>query len=148
MQIMALQNLPARCIRCVFFTNRDLFQLCKNTPMPLQKLIPGANLFPNLQNFHEAVKLVWKRFTLQIILAQLQTRVIIIIIIITFIFYLYMPSAFFYFLQSDWLQRRAVFYDILTVVQKSYFFAKSRGVKAIFKFKTLPKKFKNPPYRY
>ena len=38
--------------------------------------------------------------------------------------------------------------DILTVVQKSYFFAKNRGVKTIFKLKTLPKKFKNPPYRY
>ena len=55
---------------------------------------------------------------------------------------------FFYFLQSDWLQQRAAFYDILTVVQKSYFFAKNRGVKTIFKLKTLPKKFKNPPYRY
>jgi hypothetical protein len=29
--------------------------------------------------------------------------------------------------------------DILTVVQKSYFFAKNRGVKTIFKLKTLPK---------
>ena len=55
---------------------------------------------------------------------------------------------FFDFLQSDWLQQRAAFYDILTVVQKSYFFAKNRGVKTIFKLKTLPKKFKNPPYRY
>jgi hypothetical protein len=27
------------------------------------------------------------------------------------------------FLQSDWLQQRAAFYDILTVVQKSYFLA-------------------------
>ena len=29
---------------------------------------------------------------------------------------------FFDFLQSDWLQQRAAFYDILTVVQKCYFF--------------------------
>jgi hypothetical protein len=28
---------------------------------------------------------------------------------------------FFDFLQSDWLQQRAAFYDILTVVEKSYF---------------------------
>jgi hypothetical protein len=55
---------------------------------------------------------------------------------------------FFDFLQSDWLQQRAAFYDILTMVQKSYFFAKNRGVKTIFKLKTLPNKFKNPPYRY
>ena len=27
------------------------------------------------------------------------------------------------FLQSDWLQQRAAFYDILTVVQKCYFLA-------------------------
>jgi hypothetical protein len=26
--------------------------------------------------------------------------------------------------------------------------AKNRGVKTIFKLRTLPKKFKNPPYRY
>jgi hypothetical protein len=55
---------------------------------------------------------------------------------------------FFDFLQSDWLQQRATFYDILTVVQKSYFLATNRGVKTIFKLKTLPKKFKNAPYRY
>jgi hypothetical protein len=30
---------------------------------------------------------------------------------------------FFDFLQSDWLQQRAAFYDIVTVVQKSYFFS-------------------------
>ena len=30
---------------------------------------------------------------------------------------------FFDFLQSDWLQQRAAFYDILTVVQKCYFVA-------------------------
>jgi hypothetical protein len=34
------------------------------------------------------------------------------------------------------------------VVQKSYFLATNRGVKTIFKLKTLPKKFKNAPYRY
>jgi hypothetical protein len=55
---------------------------------------------------------------------------------------------FFDFLQSDWLQQRAACYDILTVVQKSYFFAKNRGMKTILKLETLPKKFKNPPYRY
>jgi hypothetical protein len=38
-------------------------------------------------------------------------------------FYLCMPSDIFYFLQSDWLQQRAAFYDISTVVQKSYFFS-------------------------
>ena len=32
-----------------------------------------------------------------------------------------MPSVFFDFLQSDWLQERAAFYDILTVVQKRFF---------------------------
>jgi hypothetical protein len=53
---------------------------------------------------------------------------------------------FFDFLQSDWLQQRAAFYDILTVVQKSYFLATNRGMKTIFKLKTLPKKFKNAPY--
>ena len=30
---------------------------------------------------------------------------------------------FFDFLQSDWLEQRAAFYDILTVVQKCYFVA-------------------------
>ena len=30
---------------------------------------------------------------------------------------------FFDFLQSDWLQQRAAFYDILTVVQKCYILA-------------------------
>ena len=30
---------------------------------------------------------------------------------------------FFDFLQSDWLQQRAAFYDIMTVVQKCYFFS-------------------------
>jgi hypothetical protein len=51
---------------------------------------------------------------------------------------------FFDFLQFDWLQQRAIFYDILTVdvVQKSYFLATNRGVKTIFKLKTPPKKFK------
>jgi hypothetical protein len=34
-----------------------------------------------------------------------------------------MPSDIFDFLQSDWLQQRAAFYDILTVVQKCYFFS-------------------------
>jgi hypothetical protein len=32
------------------------------------------------------------------------------------IFYLCMPSDIFDFLQSDWLQQRAAFYDILTAV--------------------------------
>ena len=32
-------------------------------------------------------------------------------------------AIFFDFLQSDWLQQRAAFYDILTVVQKCYFVA-------------------------
>jgi hypothetical protein len=59
-----------------------------------------------------------------------------------------MPSNIFDFLQSDWLQQRAAFYDILTVVQKSYFLATNRGAKTIFKLKTLIKKFKNPLYRY
>jgi hypothetical protein len=53
-----------------------------------------------------------------------------------------MPSDIFDFLQSDWLQQRAAFYDILTVVQKSYFLTTNRGEKTIFKLKTLPKKFK------
>jgi hypothetical protein len=53
--------------------------------------------------------------------------------------------VFFDFLQSDWLQQPAAFYDILTVVQKSYFFAKNRGVKTIFKLKTLPKNLKIHP---
>jgi hypothetical protein len=59
-----------------------------------------------------------------------------------------MPGDIFDFLQSDWLQQRAAFYDVLTVVQKSYFLVTNRGVKAIFKLKTLPKKFKNSSYRY
>ena len=42
-----------------------------------------------------------------------------------------MPVVFFYFLQSDWLQQRAAFYDILTVVQKCYFFKTDQGVELI-----------------
>ena len=38
---------------------------------------------------------------------------------------------FFDFLQSDWLQQRAAFYDILTVVQKCYFFNTDQGVELI-----------------
>ena len=38
---------------------------------------------------------------------------------------------FFDFLQSDWLQQRAAFYDILTVVQKCYFFKTDQGVELI-----------------
>jgi hypothetical protein len=56
-----------------------------------------------------------------------------------------MPSDIFYFLQSDWLQQLAAFYDILAVVQKSYFLATNRGVKTIFKLKTLPKSLKMHP---
>jgi hypothetical protein len=56
---------------------------------------------------------------------------------------------FFDFLQSDCLQQRAAPFTISwTVVQKSYFLAKNRGVKTIFKLNTLPKMFKNPPYQY
>jgi hypothetical protein len=66
-----------------------------------------------------------------------------------YLFFIYAcPVIFFDFLQSDWLQQRPAFYDILTVVQKSYFFAKNWGVKTIFKLKRLLKKFKNPLYRY
>ena len=43
-----------------------------------------------------------------------------------------MASDIFDFLQSDWLQQRAAFYDILTVVQIkemfTYFLATNRGV--------------------
>ena len=39
---------------------------------------------------------------------------------------------FFDFLQSDWLQQRAAFYDILTVVQKCYFFTNRLEWKAKF----------------
>jgi hypothetical protein len=42
------------------------------------------------------------------------------------------PVIFFDFLQSDWLQQRAAFYDILTVVQKSYFFRVSEGNRSQF----------------
>ncbi len=38
---------------------------------------------------------------------------------------------FFYFLQSDWLQQREAFYDILTVVQKCYFLKTNQGVELI-----------------
>ena len=38
---------------------------------------------------------------------------------------------FFDFLQSDWLQQRAAFHDILTVVQKCYFFKTDQGVEVI-----------------
>ncbi len=38
---------------------------------------------------------------------------------------------FFYFLQSHWLQQRAAFYDILTVVQKCYFLKTTQGVELI-----------------
>ncbi len=38
---------------------------------------------------------------------------------------------FFYFLQSDWLQQRAAFYDILTVAQKCYFLKTNQGVELI-----------------
>ena len=40
-----------------------------------------------------------------------------------FIFYCACLVIFLDFLQSDWLQRRAAFYDILTAVQKCYFVA-------------------------
>ena len=39
---------------------------------------------------------------------------------------------FFDFLQSDWLQQRAAFYDILTVVQKCYFLRIDRSEKLSF----------------
>jgi hypothetical protein len=55
---------------------------------------------------------------------------------------------FFDFLQSDWLQEWAAFYNLLTVVQNCYFLATNRGVKTIFKLKTLHKKLKNRPYQY
>jgi hypothetical protein len=56
---------------------------------------------------------------------------------------------FFDFLQFDWQQQRATFYDILTVVQKSYFLATNRGASEDnFQTQNYPKKFKNPPYRY
>ena len=38
---------------------------------------------------------------------------------------------FFDFPQSDWLQQRTAFYDILTVVQKCYFFKTDQGVELI-----------------
>jgi hypothetical protein len=38
-----------------------------------------------------------------------------------------MPSDIFYFLQSDWLQQRAAFYDILTVIQELFFSDKPRS---------------------
>jgi hypothetical protein len=41
---------------------------------------------------------------------------------------------FFYFLQSDWLQQRAAFYDILTVVQKCYFLATNLFTKCYLNF--------------
>jgi hypothetical protein len=52
---------------------------------------------------------------------------------------------FFDFLRSDWLQQRAAFYDILTVVQNSYFLATNGGVKIIFKLKLYPKSLKIYP---
>ena len=38
---------------------------------------------------------------------------------------------FFDILQFDWLQERAAFYDILTVVQKCHFFKTDQGVEVI-----------------
>jgi hypothetical protein len=52
---------------------------------------------------------------------------------------------FFYFLQSDWLQQRAAFYDILTVVQKSYFFAKTEEWRQFSNSKHYPKSLKIHP---
>jgi hypothetical protein len=55
---------------------------------------------------------------------------------------------FFDFLQSDWLQQRATFYDILTekiLVQKSYFLAINRGVKQFPNSKHYPKRLKIHP---
>ena len=47
-----------------------------------------------------------------------------------------MLSDIFYFLQSDWLQQRAAFYDILTVVQKCYFLKTiNQGVELIVELK-------------
>ena len=43
-----------------------------------------------------------------------------------------MLLIFFDFLQSDWLQQRAAFYDILTVVQKCYFLPIDRSEKLSF----------------
>ena len=51
-----------------------------------------------------------------------------VLIICFLFFYLCTPILiFFYFLQSDWLQERAAFYDILTVVQKNIFSDKQRS---------------------
>jgi hypothetical protein len=56
-----------------------------------------------------------------------------------------MPCDIFDFLQSDWLQQRAAFYAILTVVQKSYFLAINRGVKQFSNSKHYPKSLKIHP---
>ena len=44
---------------------------------------------------------------------------------------------FFDFLQSDWLQQRAAFYDILTAVQKCHFLPVSFVYRVAFKFSKL-----------
>ena len=43
----------------------------------------------------------------------------------------YTVVIFFDFLQFDWPQQRAAFYDILTVVQKCYFFKTDQGEEVI-----------------
>ena len=52
--------------------------------------------------------------------------------IIGFIYFIFACLVtFFYFLQSDWLEQRAAFYDTLTVVQKCYFLTTNQGVELI-----------------
>ena len=55
---------------------------------------------------------------------------------------------FFDFLQSDWLQERAAFYDILTVVQKSYFFSNKPRSEDNFQTQNTTQKVENRPYLY
>ena len=62
------------------------------------------------------------------------------------IFYLCMPIVIFLY-RAIWLAAGAgSFLRYLDMVQKSYFLATNRGVKTVFKLKTLPKKLKNPPW--
>jgi hypothetical protein len=51
-------------------------------------------------------------------------------------------TIIFFFVQSDWLQEREAFYDILTVVQKSYFYEERRQFS---KSKHYPKNRKSCP---
>ena len=56
-----------------------------------------------------------------------------------YLFFYLCLVIFFDFLQSNWLQQRAAFYDILTLVQRCYFLANGKSEKLSFEDKNYRK---------